>query len=230
MATGVATSLPFTGSRETDAISANNGIARYRRRLSAFFARSFDGRRSLFVNFSTLERAQVFGGEEGVIYGMGRIAFVLGLALSLSLFGTPVEASDLTGRASVIDGDTIEIRGQRIRLYGIDAPESGQLCKDAGGKPYRCGQVAALALDEKIGSTTVRCEQRDVDRYGRAVAICRVGDVDLGAWMINQGLAVEYRKYSGGRYRNEESEAKAARLGLWAGAFVWPWEWRRHVR
>lgn len=69
----------------------------------------------------------------------------------------------IEGQASVIDGDTIEIRGERIRFYGIDAPESRQLCDNASGKPYRCGQKAALALSDKIGRRTVTCDPRDRD-------------------------------------------------------------------
>ena len=102
------------------------------------------------------------------------------------------DTADLTGRASVIDGDTIEVHGQRIRLHGIDAPEGGQTCDDATGKPYRCGQVAALALADKIGTGTVSCEQRDVDRYGRIVAVCRLDDLDLNAWLVTEGLAIDY--------------------------------------
>lgn len=149
------------------------------------------------------------------------------LLVGLAGFATTASATDLTGRASVIDGDTIEIHGKRIRLFGIDAPEGGQLCDDAKGKAYRCGQVAALALADEIGSVTVKCEQRDTDRYKRVVAICRVGDLELNRWLVSKGLAVEYRKYSGGRYRGEEDDAKAAKRGLWAGTFEWPWEWRR---
>ena len=88
----------------------------------------------------------------------------------------PLPASALMGPASVIDGDTINIRGQRIRLHGIDAPESAQSCRDGQGRDYRCGQKATSALAEKIGKQTVSCEQRDIDRYKRVVAVCRAGE------------------------------------------------------
>ena len=84
--------------------------------------------------------------------------------------GTP---RPIIGRASVIDGDTIEIRGQRIRLFGIDAPESRQTCTDPKGVSYRCGQRAAQALDYRISDSPVTCEPKDRDRYGRIVAVCR---------------------------------------------------------
>ena len=81
------------------------------------------------------------------------------------------KAGNLLGQASVIDGATFEIHGQRIRLHGIDAPEGGQTCT-ADGKTYRCDQQAALALADKIGRETVRCQPKDTDRYGRVVAVC----------------------------------------------------------
>src|SRR5438874_5398102 len=104
-------------------------------------------------------------------------------------------AADLAGQASIIDGDTIEIHGQRIRLFGIDAPEHDQLC-EAVGSQYRCGQQAALALADQIGSKTVDCAPRDVDQYGRIVAVCSAGGEDLNAWMVRQGWALAYRHYS----------------------------------
>src|SRR4029450_10000064 len=97
---------------------------------------------------------------------------------------SPANATDLTGRASVIDGDTIEIHGQRIRLFGIDAPESRQTC-EAAGQTWRCGQQAALALAEFIDQRTVTCGKRDTDRYGRIVAVCRAGIEDIGAFMVH---------------------------------------------
>ena len=93
------------------------------------------------------------------------------LALLL-LSGPALAAEPIIGRASVTDGDTVVIHGTRIRLCGIDAPESAQLCQDAAGKNYRCGQQAALALVNRIGEAPISCEPRDTDRYGRTVAVC----------------------------------------------------------
>jgi endonuclease YncB( thermonuclease family) len=134
----------------------------------------------------------------------------------------------IIGIASVIDGDTLEIRGQRIRLHGIDAPESGQFC-EKDGKQYRCGQQAALALSDKIGRATIRCERRDIDRYKRIVAVCRLGDVDLNAWMVREGWAISYRQYSRD-YIDDESAARTAKAGIWAGRFIEPSRWRRGDR
>ncbi|MBE0530264.1 MAG: thermonuclease family protein [Rhodospirillales bacterium] len=148
-------------------------------------------------------------------------------ALWLAAIAMPSLAEDVfIGVASVIDGDTIEVHGQRIRLHGIDAPESRQACRAAGGGEYRCGQQAALALAERIGRRVVRCEGLDVDRYKRVIAVCRLDGTDLNAWMVSEGLALAYRQYSRD-YIDQEDAAKAARRGLWAGTFRPPWEWRK---
>ena len=148
---------------------------------------------------------------------------MLRLAAILTLLPA-VALADITGTASVIDGDTIEIHGQRIRLFGIDAPESGQTCL-RDGQPWRCGQQAGLALAEKIGRASVRCEERDRDRYGRIVAVCFTQGVDLNRWLVANGLAMAYRRFSLA-YVDEEGAAQASRLGIWRGEFVPPWEWR----
>ena len=119
----------------------------------------------------------------------------------------------IAGRASVIDGDTIEIQGTRIRLFGIDAPESGQQCTVAG-KASRCGQQAAFVLSDKIGNRPVECRRKDTDRYGRMVAVCAVGGEDLSAWLVSQGWALAYRYYSE-TYVPHESAASRAKRGMW---------------
>src|SRR6266404_3965095 len=156
--------------------------------------------------------------------------FLVGLSslVMLSIAPAAFAAADIIGQASVIDGDTIEIHGQRIRLFGIDAPEHDQLCEAAGGQ-YRCGQQAALALSDQIGSKSVDCVRRDVDQYGRVVAVCSAGGEDLNAWMVRQGWALAYRHYSTA-YVGDEDAAHLAGAGIWRGTFEAPWDWREAQR
>lgn len=152
-------------------------------------------------------------------------------ALMVCLLLLPIiaAAGPMSGVASVIDGDTLEVHGQRIRLHGIDAPESRQLCRRPGGAAWRCGQQAALALSDRIGRGTVSCAVKDRDRYGRLVAVCSRDREDLNRWMVEQGWAVAYRSYSRD-YVAVEDAARAAGRNLWAGEFVMPWDWRRGQR
>ena len=151
------------------------------------------------------------------------------LLLVLVLAATPALSAPLTGRATVVDGDTLDIRGTCIRLHGVDAPESGQTCKDATGKAYRRGQAAANALAGRIGAAPVSCEPRQTDRYGRTVAVCRSRGEDLNAWLVAQGHAIAYRTYSSD-YVGQEVQAKAAKRGIWAGSIDEPSAWRRGRR
>ena len=135
---------------------------------------------------------------------------------------------NVSGRARILDGDTLELGKTRVRLHGIDAPESRQSCV-VDGHRWACGEKATRALTERIGSRTVGCEERARDRYGRSVAVCRVAGEDLNAWMVRQGWALAYRRYSRA-YVGAEGTARAAKRGIWRGQFVAPWEWRRGVR
>ncbi|WP_373465528.1 thermonuclease family protein [Agrobacterium larrymoorei] len=130
----------------------------------------------------------------------------------------------LPERASVIDGDTIEISGQRIRLNGIDAPESWQQCRDGKGRGYSCGKDAAFALDSFLAaSRPTTCLKVDQDRYGRMVADCfRADGEPVNGWLVWQGYAVDWVRYSKGRYAKEQSAAKVERRGIWRGEFDQP--------
>jgi endonuclease YncB( thermonuclease family) len=153
-------------------------------------------------------------------------AFVTAAALAASLAaGHAYAKEEIVGRASVIDGDTIEVRGVRIRMQGIDAPESSQTC-ERDGQPYRCGQQAANHLDGLVGGQTVRCLEETKDKYGRTVAVCFIAGADVNAQMVEQGWAVAYRQYSTA-YVPHEERAKAARKGIWAGTFQMPSEFRK---
>ena len=134
----------------------------------------------------------------------------------------------LAGRSSVIDADTLEVHGTRIRLEGVDAPESSQRCGTAG-KEWACGQQAALALSNWIAERPVTCHPKGTDRYQRVLARCFVGNDDLQAWLVSNGWALAYRQYSTD-YVAAEQHARAARVGMWQGEFVPPWEWRKQGR
>ena len=124
----------------------------------------------------------------------------------------------MTGRAVVLDGDTLSLRGKVIGLHGIAAPGLEQVCLGANGQNYACGAVSARALTDAIGDATVSCEPHQADQDGRLIATCRRGAEDLSAWMAAQGYATAHRSASA-PYLAEEKLAWARRRGLWAGVF-----------
>lgn len=154
------------------------------------------------------------------------------------MIALPPDPPPIVGRATVIDGDTLEIRGQRIRIWGIDAPESRQTC-ERDGRTYRCGQESALALAtfiDRAGGTVTCIPRGRPDRYRRVVAMCDVrlprpggqgtSNEDLGVHQVQSGHALDYPRYSSGEYAGHQAQARERRAGMWAGEFVRPWEWR----
>jgi endonuclease YncB( thermonuclease family) len=140
---------------------------------------------------------------------------------------TAAHAADIEGKGKPVDGDSFDIE---IRLFGIDTPETNQICKDSKGADYPCGRIANDTMAALLEGKTVVCEKQDQDtKYGRPVAICYADGVDVGAEMVGRGLAVAYRKYSD-KYVPHEERARAAKLGLWAGTFEWPWDYRARKR
>ena len=140
-------------------------------------------------------------------------------------------ADEVRGTAHVIDGDTLEVSGERVRLRAIDALERDQWCRDVDDRRYRCGEAAIDALRNHIGTEELICEiVQEFDEYGRALGVCynTQGD-DLNGWLVLNGHALAQRAYSK-QYVQSEKAAQAAQRGMWAGRFVAPWHWRRGDR
>ena len=130
--------------------------------------------------------------------------------------------------AKVVDGDTVRIGNLTYRLYGIDAPEKSQICRK-NGIDWLCGQEAGAYLRRLVGQRKVECRERDSDRYGRIVAVCWAGGMDLNREIVRAGLAWAYTVY-GRDYEDAELEAQIGHRGIWAAEALPPWEWRRQRR
>lgn len=130
----------------------------------------------------------------------------------------------ISGPAVVIDGDTLRVGAERIRLIGIDAPERSQRCGQQRQVP--CGVLSSQWLERLVQRRTVRCIPTERDQYGRLLAMCRIGSIDIGGAAVAAGWAIAYRRYSD-IYLLSESRARRARRGLWALAFQTPEAYRR---
>jgi endonuclease YncB( thermonuclease family) len=158
------------------------------------------------------------------------IFFILSLktfAGELKVFaGETKNFADINGVPSITDGDTIKILNKRIRFHGVDAPENKQICIK-NFKKYRCGQEATNALKKKIGRKLVTCKvQNKLDRYKRYLGVCFLGVINLNKWMVRNGYAVAYRRYSKD-YIEDENYAQKNKIGLWEGNFINPEKWRK---
>lgn len=132
----------------------------------------------------------------------------------------------LSGPVRVIDADSLEVNGRSVRLFGIDAVEKNQTCQDRRGREWPCGRHATEKLAAALDGQTVRCIVQDTDRYGRAVSVCEAGGKDINHWVVRNGWAVAYTRYSRD-YVGAEAEARAEKSGIFAGSFIPPEDWRR---
>ncbi len=144
----------------------------------------------------------------------------------LLLLFTSVAFADVTGPARVVDGDTIWIGETKIRLWAIDAPETKQECH-RDGQPWKCGVAATEHLSMFIRSKPVTCEDRGTDRYKRMIGKCSVDGLDIGAEMIEKGMAMPYWNYGGDYYMQLFRESRGQGVGIFSGTFKPPWEWRK---
>ncbi|CEG09699.1 Succinoglycan biosynthesis protein ExoI [Afipia felis] len=153
--------------------------------------------------------------------------FATAIIATLGLHATTgvAAAQMLTGAATITDGDTIVVAGTKVRLNGIDAPETDQRCIDRDRRPYTCGLNSREALQRLIGDRPVECVGATSDVYGRRLMTCAAGGRDINAAMVAEGWALAFVRYSRD-YVEEERRARERGAGLWAGAFIAPWDWR----
>jgi endonuclease YncB( thermonuclease family) len=138
---------------------------------------------------------------------------------------TQGHSAEITGEARVIDGDTVDIGPVRIRLHGIDAPESDQPCAQTDGGSWKCGTAATSRLADMIDGHLITCEARDRDAYGRIIGVCFKDDIDLNALLVREGLAWAYVRFSED-YITQELSAQAEKIGIWQAETTPPWEYR----
>ena len=153
------------------------------------------------------------------------------------LFLQNSQSEIISGSAVVTDGDTIKINNNKIRLFGIDAPERKQLCEKifltisfiSFKKKYPCGEISTEKLKKLINKNIIKCHVKGKDRYQRKLAICFRNKLNINSWLVRNGYAVSYQKYSK-KYLSEEIEAKNDKKGIWQGKFEMPWDWRKNAK
>ncbi len=160
---------------------------------------------------------------------MRRFWVIFLLIFLIGLSPAPVfSAEKKQGNVYVVDGDTFHMNGQKIRIWGIDAVERHQTCLKSG-QSYECGKSARLYLQSVIGKDIPVCTARPKSpKETRTVASCQVDGKDIGREMVKSGWALDYRHFSKGAYSSEEKAARQKRLGIWAGEFQSPYDWRKN--
>ena len=152
------------------------------------------------------------------------LIFKIGFFLFLLLSSVNLYANTIKGKAKIIDGDTIHIGMNKIRLHGIDAPEINQ-SRIYNDEEWQCGKESRLSLKELINNQIVVCESKSVDKYKRFIAICFANRMNLNKMMVKQGWAIAYKYYSLD-YVNEENIARSKKIGIWKGIFEEPYKFR----
>ena len=173
--------------------------------------------------------------SEAIIFAGARLCVVMALSIVSTLVPAadkrpskiPQSGMEISGRARVVDGDTLVIGAQSIRIEGIDAPEGGQSCNHSDGGQWSCGEEATGAL-RALSAKGVRCVGLEFDAYERLIASCSADNEDIGKAMVLGGMALAYRQYST-RYVMDEEIARNASRGVWKGPFVEPWQWRKEM-
>ncbi|KPF97001.1 nuclease [Rhodopseudomonas sp. AAP120] len=163
-----------------------------------------------------------------------KIDFTLGAARCLGMRGTQYvclpgdDAIEVAGVPQIVDGGTIEIKGTKIRLQGIDVPENDQVCVDEKGTGWTCGLAARDELIKRFGDKSWTCQVAGRDKFGRSLGSCAVGTESVEEWIVRSGWALSL---AGSRaYEASEATAREAQAGLWSGAFIPPSAWRNRNR
>ena len=131
----------------------------------------------------------------------------------------------IEGKAKIVDGDTIKIGKNIIRLHGIDAPEKNQSCI-INNEEWHCGKKATESLKNLINLKTIKCETSEKDRYNRYIAECYINNLSINQWMVRNGWAIAYRYYSN-KFVDDEKIAKINQNGIWKGSFIEPYLFRK---
>jgi endonuclease YncB( thermonuclease family) len=182
----------------------------------------------LWITFRDSHKSTAFSGFRKLhpvpVFWQRFAVFSIGAGVLLAACTPAAAADSFSGYARAIDGDSLTVGDAEVRLFGIDAPEWTQTCKK-GGASWACGEAAADQLSKLVTGKKLFCQRIDTDEYGRIVARCQAGSVDVNRTMVASGYATAYRHYSAD-YVPAEERAKAAKLGIWAGRFEMPSQYR----
>ena len=141
------------------------------------------------------------------------------------LSAVSAQAADITGPVRVVDGNTLDVGGQVVRLYGIQAPHLEQTCRTRKGQEQQCGRISSMGLTEMVRGPEARCEDKGLDTEGRRHALCFIGWLNLSEEMVASGYALA-DPVTGADFQRAETFAQARKEGLWRTEFTKPWEWQ----